>query len=74
MIPTDLIRMIVGSTVRHGLTALSAYLVAKNLLAPEHASGFVTNLSTYALDALPLVLAYGWSLAQKYLHYEAVKF
>jgi hypothetical protein len=66
----DLIKMLAGSVVRHGLTALSAYLVTQNLLAPEHATGF----STTVYNALPGVLAFGWSLVQKVNHHEAVSF
>jgi hypothetical protein len=66
----DLIKLIAGAAVRHGLTALSAYLVAQNLLAPDHAATFVTQTTA----ALPGVLAFGWSLVQKFHHHDATTY
>jgi hypothetical protein len=57
---------LLASIVRHGLTALSAYLVSQQLLAPEHSATFVTQLTGYVVDALPALVAMAWSLAHKY--------
>lgn len=70
----DLLKMLVGSAVRHGLTALSAYLISQNMLAPEHVDGFVNNIGMYLTDALPGLLSLGWSFIMKYEHHEALKY
>jgi hypothetical protein len=70
----ELYKMVFGSAVRHGLTALSTYLVAQNMLTPEHAPGFVDNLSTYLFDAAPAILAFVWSYTQKVKHHEAQQY
>jgi uncharacterized membrane protein YfbV (UPF0208 family) len=61
----ELFRMILGSLLRQGLTILSTYMVSHELLKPEYTNTFVENMTTYALDAIPAILALAWSLVQK---------
>lgn len=61
----ELLKMLGASAVRHGLTALSVLLVQKQLLSADHSGAFVDNLTTYALDALPALIALLWSAVQK---------
>lgn len=37
--------VIIGSILRHGLTALGAYLVAKGYIEPDAVGGFVENIA-----------------------------
>jgi hypothetical protein len=61
----ELLRMLAASLIRHGLTMLSTYLVAQHMLAPDHAAGFVADLTNYAVDAIPAIIALLWSAVQK---------
>jgi hypothetical protein len=57
--------MLAASLIRHGLTVLSTYLVAHQMLAPDASAGFVNSLTNYAVDAIPAIVAILWSFTQK---------
>lgn len=54
-----------GPVIRHGLTVLSGYLAAQGL--PGLNDGTVSNLNDVLLAASSLVIALGWSIADKAL-------
>lgn len=58
----ELLRMLAAAGIRHGLTILSAYLVAKHIPVSDD---FVANTTAYVVDALPAIIALGWSAVQK---------
>lgn len=60
-----LVKLLAGSAIRHALTALSGYLVARHLLASEHSASLVNDLTNVALDALPGLIAMVMSYRQK---------
>lgn len=69
----ELFRMVAASAIRHGLTALSTYLVSRQLLAPEHSAAFAGDLTNYALDILPALFAMVWSMVQKSDTHDSLK-
>jgi hypothetical protein len=57
--------MLMAAVIRHGLTALSVWLVSQHMLTAEHSADFVTNLTNYAVDAIPVIVSLLWSAVQK---------
>lgn len=52
------IKVIIGSILRHGLSALGAYLVAAGFITPDEVTGLVEVLS----GAIIAVGTIGWSV------------
>ena len=57
---TDQVQPLLSSIVRHGLTLLAGYLVARGAFNPTTAGGFVEGLS----GVLVGLIGFGWSLAR----------
>ena len=51
---------IIASIVRHGLTLLAGYLVARGVVSPTASSGFVEGLT----GVLVGLIGFGWSLVR----------
>lgn len=60
---TPILRNAVAPLIRHSLTVLSGFLVARGL--PGLDGGTVANLSDLALAGLTALAALGWSIRDK---------
>lgn len=63
---TPLFQALLGSLARAALTSLAGYLVAHHVLTSDQSDQFVTKAVAYVLAASPGLLAFAWSLWQKY--------
>lgn len=62
----QLITQIIGTVVRAGLTALSAFLIQRRLMTSEQAGQLSSMLFDQIINALPAAAALAWSAWQKY--------
>ena len=60
---TPILRTAIGPLIRHSLTVLSGFLVARGL--PGLDDGTVANLSDLALAGFTALAALGWSIWDK---------
>jgi hypothetical protein len=58
-----LVKSSIGPIIRHGLTVLSGYFVAQGM--PGLTDGTVSNLGDVAVAGVTLLIALGWSIAEK---------
>lgn len=59
----ELLRMLLAGVIRHGLTALSVWLVSQRIAAPS--ADVLDSLTNYAVDVIPAIVAQLWSAVQK---------
>lgn len=62
-----MLRVALVSLVRHGLTVLAGYVVAKGILTEDQASGAVREAVDIAVPILMVAGAVGWSVVSRKL-------
>ena len=64
-LPTSAIKKIVGSLIRHGLTALAGFIAARELVAPEILENFIITGSEVLTAIVMFGVAFVMSMSEK---------
>ena len=63
-----MLRLFLGSLLRHALTAGSGWFVAKGILTPEQAAGVIGEVVNVGVPLLVVVGAAGYSTLRRRFH------